>query len=231
MFYIKQNNKKCSLLKFLKGYIRMDKQIIDRRIRKTKKLLRNTLFELMNEKPLDNITIKDLTERADLNRGTFYLHYRDIFDLLEQNEREMLQEMSEILKKIDPSIFVEYNLKNKPYLPLVELFEWFKKNLNCCNALRGPHGGISFLERTKTVIENEFYKRENVINGKNSDSAFSEYFYAYIIFGFLGIIKQWFENGASSSPKEMAQILIKIALNGFYTGATSQKPQKEKSTK
>ena len=226
MFYIKQKNKKCSLLNFLKGYIRMDKQIPDRRIRKTKKLLRDTLFQLMNEKSLDNITIKDLTERADLNRGTFYLHYRDIFDLLEQNEREMLQEMSEILKKIDPSVFVAYNLKNKPYPPLVELFEWFKNNLNCCNALMGPNGGISFLEKTKTVIENEFYKRQNIMDGKNRDSAFSEYFYAYIIFGFLGIIKQWFENGASIPPKEMAQILIKIALNGFQIGAEIRKSQK-----
>ncbi|MBP2643336.1 MAG: tetr (putative transcriptional regulator) [Firmicutes bacterium] len=204
----------------------MDKQITDRRIRKTKKLLRNTLVELMNEKSLDNITVKDLTKKADLNRGTFYLHYRDIFDLLEQSQIEMLQEMSEILRKIDHSVFIEYDSKNKPYPPLVELFEWFRNNLNFCKALMGPNGGISFLERTKTVIENEFYKKQNKIDGKNSNVAFSEYFYAYIIFGFLGIIKQWFESDASIPPKEMAQILIRIALNGFQTGIVSRNPQK-----
>ncbi len=207
-------------------YINMDKQITDRRIRKTKKLLRDTLIELMNEKSIENITIKDLTERADLNRGTFYLHYRDIFDLLDQCEIEMLQEMSELLSKIDPSSFIEYNSINESYPPLVELFEWFKNNLNFGNALMGSNGGISFLEKIKTVVENELYKRQYKIDPQNSNSAFSKYFYAYIIFGFLGIIKQWFENDASTPPKEMALILTKIALNGFQTGVASRNPQK-----
>jgi len=215
VFYIKQSNPQMFIIIFLREriYIYMDKQIIDRRIRKTKKLLRDTLIELMNEKSVENITIKDLTEKADLNRGTFYLHYRDIFDLLEQSEFEMLQEMSELLSKIDPSAFLEYNSKNKSYPPLVELFEWFKNNLNFGKALMGPNGGISFLEKIKTVVENELYKRKYKLDEKNSNSAFSEYFYSYIIFGFLGIIKQWFENDASIPPKEMALILTKIALN------------------
>lgn len=195
----------------------MDKQIADRRIRKTKKLLRNTLVELMNEKSLKNITVKELTKRADLNRGTFYLHYRDIFDLLEQSEIEMLQEMSELLDKIDPSAFVEYNSKNKAYPPLVELFEWLRNNLNFGKVLMGPNGGISFLEKIKTIIENQFYKKQFRNDEKNSNPVICEYFYAYIIFGFLGVIKQWFENDASIPAKEMALILTKIASYGIQS--------------
>ena len=193
----------------------MDKQITDRRIRKTKKLLRDTLFELMNENSIENITVKDLTERSDLNRGTFYLHYRDIFDLLEQNEIEILEEMSKLLVKINPSTFIEYNSKNKPYPPLVDLFEWFKDNLNFGKALMGSNGGISFLEKMKNIVENEFYKNQYQIKKKDNTPAFSEYYYAYIIFGFLGLIKQWFENDASTPSKEMALILMKISLNGI----------------
>ena len=193
----------------------MDNQITDRRIRKTKKLLRDTLFELMNENSIENITVKDLTERSDLNRGTFYLHYRDIFDLLEQNEIEILKEMSKLLVKINPSAFIEYNSINKPYPPLVELFEWFKDNLNFGKALMGSNGGISFLEKMKNIVENEFYKNQYQIKKKDNTPAFSEYYYAYIIFGFLGLIKQWFENDASMPSKEMALILMKISLNGL----------------
>lgn len=195
----------------------MDKQITDRRIRKTKKLLRDTLIELMNEKSLENITIKDLTERADLNRGTFYLHYRDIFDLLEQSENEMLQEMRDLLSKIDPTAFIDYNSKNKSYPPIVELFEWFRNNYKFGKALMGPNGNISFLEKMKTVVENDFFKKQYRIDEKNINPVFSEYFYAYIIYGFLGIIKQWYENDSSIPSKEMALILIKIALNGIPT--------------
>ena len=47
----------------------------DRRIRRTKRLLRQALAELMNEKDFKDITVKEITDRADLNRGTFYFHY------------------------------------------------------------------------------------------------------------------------------------------------------------
>ena len=190
----------------------MNQHLTDRRIRKTKKILQDTLIELMNEKPIENITIKDLTERADLNRGTFYLHYQDIFDLLEQIENEMLQEMSDILNKIDPFTFSEYNAKGKAYPPIVELFEWFKSNYKFGNALMGANGNISFLEKIKTVVENQFFKKKCELDTKKLNTEGSEYFYAYVIFGFLGIIKQWYENNLSIPSNEMALILVKFAL-------------------
>ena len=64
----------------------------DRRVRKTKALLRESLQRLLLEKPLREITVKELTEAADVNRGTFYSHYRDIYDLRDQIEEELFQE-------------------------------------------------------------------------------------------------------------------------------------------
>ena len=51
----------------------------------------------MHEKPFKDITVKDITERADLNRGTFYLHYVDIYDLLSKIEDETLQAIEEMM--------------------------------------------------------------------------------------------------------------------------------------
>ena len=62
----------------------------DRRIRRTKKLLKQALAQLMDEKEFKDITVKDITERADLNRGTFYLHYTDTYDILNKIENEIL---------------------------------------------------------------------------------------------------------------------------------------------
>lgn len=53
----------------------------DRRVRRTKKLLSQGLIELMQHKQVKDITVRELAERVDVNRGTFYLYYRDIFDL------------------------------------------------------------------------------------------------------------------------------------------------------
>ena len=67
--------------------------IIERRIRRTKSLLRHGLAELLQTKPIDEITVTELVERSDINRSTFYLHYADIYDLLESIETELFDEV------------------------------------------------------------------------------------------------------------------------------------------
>ena len=68
----------------------------DRRVRRTKKLLTQALTELLQKKQINEITVKELTDLADMNRGTFYLYYRDIFDMLEKIEAELFQKLDSI---------------------------------------------------------------------------------------------------------------------------------------
>ena len=67
----------------------MEQSGTDRRVRKTKSQLRLALMELLVEKSAKNISVRELAERADINRGTFYIHYRDVGDLLQRLEDEM----------------------------------------------------------------------------------------------------------------------------------------------
>ena len=61
----------------------------DSRVRRTKRLLRQGLTELLQEKSIKKITVRELSERVDINRGTFYLHYKDIYDLVSFLEPEL----------------------------------------------------------------------------------------------------------------------------------------------
>ena len=61
----------------------------DKRVKRTKRLLKETLTNLLLEKDIQQITVKSIVERADLNRGTFYLHYTDVYDLLKEIENEV----------------------------------------------------------------------------------------------------------------------------------------------
>ena len=70
----------------------MDTKQEDRRIRRTKKLLKSGFASLMKEKEFKDIRVKDITDLVDLNRGTFYLHYNDTYDLLEKIENEVLDD-------------------------------------------------------------------------------------------------------------------------------------------
>ena len=75
----------------------VDKQ--DRRVRYTKMVLRDSLLELMQTAPINKITVKDICERADVNRGTFYLHYQDPYDLMHQIENELIDEFRATLSQ------------------------------------------------------------------------------------------------------------------------------------
>ena len=65
----------------------MKDENVDSRVRRTKRLLRQGLTELLKEKSIKKITVRELSDRVDINRGTFYLHYKDIYDLVEQIEQ------------------------------------------------------------------------------------------------------------------------------------------------
>lgn len=76
----------------------MEQSSTDRRVRKTKKQLRLALMELLAEKSAKSISVRELTERADINRGTFYIHYRDVGDLLQRLEDEMADRLTALCK-------------------------------------------------------------------------------------------------------------------------------------
>lgn len=73
----------------------------DRRIRKTEWALQNAFADLIKEKELPQITIKELCERADINKSTFYLHYRDIYDLASSMKRRLLDDCYTIISEYD----------------------------------------------------------------------------------------------------------------------------------
>ena len=73
----------------------MEQSGTDRRVRKTKSQLRLALMELLVEKSAKNISVRELAERADINRGTFYIHYRDVGDLLQRLEDEMADRLAD----------------------------------------------------------------------------------------------------------------------------------------
>ncbi len=74
---------------------------IDARIRYTRKVLKESFLTLLKEKPVNKITVKSVCELAEINRATFYSHYRDCFDLLENIEQEILQEFEKTFKQTD----------------------------------------------------------------------------------------------------------------------------------
>lgn len=94
---------------------------MDRRIRKTRLLLRQGLSKLMLKKSIKEITVKELTELVDINRGTFYLHYKDIYDMVENIEAEIMEEFRVILDAHPTS-----QLQESPLFLFTEIYAYSK---------------------------------------------------------------------------------------------------------
>ena len=89
----------------------------DRRVRKTKKQLRGALTSLLLEKDISHITVRDVADLADVNRGTFYAHYSDVYDLLHQLEDDLLSRLDEVGRRHDAR-----QSDGKSFLYLTDLF-------------------------------------------------------------------------------------------------------------
>ena len=85
----------------------------DRRVRKTRALLRRSLAELLCEKSIREITVKELVERADINRSTFYLHYSDVYDMMEKIENGLVDDIEKLIEAHPVSPF---NEKSFPFI-------------------------------------------------------------------------------------------------------------------
>ena len=119
----------------------------DRRILRTRALLRQGLAELMQEKNAGDITVKELVAHANVNRSTFYLHYTDIDQMLASIEAELLEriEASVQAHPIDPH--------QAQIFPLVgDLFALMAENREICAALLGPHGDMAFLLQIEAIL-------------------------------------------------------------------------------
>ncbi len=182
----------------------MNANNVDRRVRRTKKLLLQGLTKLMSEKKINKITVKELTELVDVNRATFYLYYKDIFDMVEKVETEMFLYFSEALGK-----FSTKGSNNENILSLTNyIFEYISEYSQLCSILLGPDGDYAFVERLKKVIKESFPVLE-----QNQDPARRHYLMPFLISGCIGAIQQWLEDDMKTSPKVMAAFVLEMSMN------------------
>ncbi len=193
----------------------MKKVSIDRRVIRTKKMIRSALAELIEEKGFNNISVTDLTQRADINRGTFYLHYIDKYDLLEKIENEIIQEIEEKTKNLNSVNMMNIDAINEPLPFMVKLFEYFRENSVIIKAILGPKGDPTFERKIKKFIETNLFEKQKLKSFNIDEAVISEeYFIQYILSADLGVIKHWLEKNMKESPNEMALTLARMSLIG-----------------
>jgi len=183
----------------------MEKKV-DRRVIKTRRQLKKGLAALMKEKSVNQITVKELVEEVDINRSTFYLHFKDIQDLLREIEENM---EAQIKRAIEEHPIVSGN-ENAFYF-IEDMFRVLDEEREISKALIGPNGDMGFIHRIERIIkENSRETLEKMFQGKKEDL---KYFYAFCLSGCLGLVKVWLNEGEEKSPEEMAQMTFNMIAN------------------
>jgi AcrR family transcriptional regulator len=186
----------------------MDAKPVDRRVRKTKRQLRLALMQLMSEKNVKDISVRELAAIADINRGTFYIHYKDVYDLLSQLEEEMAQGLVQVCRAHHAE---ESSGSTFPYLN--DLYKFIKENADLCRVLLGANGDKAYTDRICQILRDE-HLYDFVSYFYPGDESLLNYFCAFIISGNLALALRWINTGMRESPEEMAVLAGEIIMHG-----------------
>jgi AcrR family transcriptional regulator len=174
---------------------------MDRRTQKTQNAIRKAFLTLLEEKSISKITIAEISELADLGRGTFYLHYKDIYDLYEQIENSLYMEIELMLDELYTSNAPE-NLINITHA----ITEYINKNRHTFLLIIGAGSNGRSL-----------YKLKNILNKKvifeNPNLYPSDYHIINCMFatsGVIGVLEEWLFNRQKLSQKKISESLFKI---------------------
>ena len=188
----------------------MEQNSQDRRVRRTRALLRQSLTELMKEKNIRDISVKELTQRADVNRGTFYSHYQDIYDMVRQLEDELFEEFNQVI-----SAYPAEAVQREGVYPIVrDVFAFVRRNADLCATLLGDGRDSTFLERLRAAVHQKVAAEWSALYDLRSEALW-EYILAFLVGGMVNIIQKWASGGWKQTPEELAGLSNHLIWEGM----------------
>jgi len=187
---------------------------IDPRVKRTKQMFEHALLDLMDEKEYKKITVLEIAKRSTLNRATFYLHYFDKDDLLEQILDEALDDLKKSVKVKE----MEYEYKSdNPHPTFVRLFEKMIERYQFYRIMLVRENNPYFTESVRKILKNFVHEgtaymiKDNIQYNVPKDISI-----AYITSAYLGVIVWWLKNEMPYTSKFMAVQLTRMSTVGPF---------------
>lgn len=183
----------------------MDKKT-DLRVIRTRHMIKSAFLELMEEVGFTKVTVEGITKKAFISRNTFYLHYTDKYDLLNNLEEEVLIGLEEIIKDIPFELMKSKGfLDGKPISTLSRVYRYVSDNSRFFSLMINEDGDPSFLHKLSETI------RTIINNGIVGELKIPQRYMIAIIVGIqTSIIGEWLRGGMKETPEEMAELIASI---------------------
>ena len=172
--------------------------ILDRRTAYTRMVIKQAFLALLNTHNLNQITVKEICLEANINRATFYRNFKDIYDLFEEIEQEMIQEAF-------PNGSADFDLK--------QLLEVIYNNQIFYKEFFDNHLQSSLIRNITEELQKSFektLKENNVFNERE----YNDYFH-FALYGVTGLLKEWISNGCVPPPKDFSPLILKMCYQLF----------------
>jgi AcrR family transcriptional regulator len=183
-------------------------EIEDLRVRRTRKLLQQAFIELTVEKGFAALTVRDITERAMVNRSTFYRHYLDKYDLLEQymNEiYELTKDQTDFAEQREPT---SHEASSGP----LNLLKHIQQFADFYHVMLGPKGDPRFAQRFRQNTEKRFRSLfAQALIGPEPDALPTDLKLSCIAYAGVGATVWWLEQEQPCPPEQLASWLGKLS--------------------
>ncbi len=185
----------------------------DRRVQMTRRMIKESFLELMQDYPISKVTVKMICESADINRSTFYAHYLNPYDLLNQIQQETLSHIQTYI--MNKHFIIE---KNKVAVPtLVQVLDFAKNNRSLFRVLLSESNSSNFQKGLESLANEKTI--EEIAEEERLDRNTYEYLQIFEISGIISIMKTWLNKGCVDEPEELALLISKLlfqGIGGFY---------------
>ncbi|HAN43502.1 MAG TPA: hypothetical protein DCP98_08785 [Sphaerochaeta sp.] len=177
---------------------------LNRSVRNTKRKLRASLMKMVLRKPLRSITVKELTNDADVNRSTFYFHYQDVKAMVKEMEGEFFNDFAAALEAID----------QKSHDSLLILVRCLENHMDLCKIVLGSNGDMEFLEEMKNIIEEKISRIWKSAVPEMSDEDL-QILDAFLIGGVVSTLQRWVREEPRASAEALAAVLNRLIFDGL----------------
>ena len=169
----------------------------DRRVRRTKRAIRNAFAELLSEKPYEEITVTDITELADINRKTFYNYYAGVYEVVAEIEDSIIASLDDALRDVDLNTAIQ-----NPQIIFERIAEIIHSDLDFYGHLLRMKGNDGLIVKMAELLK---ARLRGVLSEQTDISAEGlEVLLDFEVYGMMGAYRNWFVSGTGQNIETLS---------------------------
>lgn len=181
---------------------------VDLRVKKTKRLIRNAVAALLKEKDVDDITVKEVAELADINRKTFYNYYSNVGQVVNEIENEIVENLDELIQNSDLN-----NVLQNPTSVFNSVIEVMGRDPELYECIFSMNGNANLVTKIADEIKQrsrDHYASQTNVNGERLDIILE-----YLFNGMFSAFRRWYSSDHELSLEEVSEDISIACVQGI----------------